>query len=729
MTPVYATASYPCDTAGHDNSVWASGIGHNSFDESFRSPFGAVASNQGTVTLRLRACRHDIDAARVRLWHSSKRQESWASLQWKSEAWDPTLGPVEFWEVQIPINREPHLLFYFFEMRDGDSLAYYTQDPTPPRGGGWGRFSRTWDDQHSYQVSVYDPEFKTPNWLKGAVIYQILPDRFRNGDPTNDPVTGTGFVFEKKIRKLNWADPLCDPRSDCPRESDNQFYGGDLAGIIDKLDYLSKQGVRLLYLNPIFLSATNHRYDTQDYFRIEPKLGNLQTFDRLVAEAKTRGVRVVLDGVFNHGSADSPYFDIYNRWGQDGACQSVSSFYRTWFYFPHMYNRPIDHATPGKYFFCKGSDGSPVTYEAWWGYFEHPIFNKWLPEVRNYFYAGGPQSVAPWWVARGTGGWRLDVAGEVTSGEGFDPRNDYWQGFRQAVKATDPEAILIGEEWGNASSWLLGHEWDSATNYRFRSILLGWLADGCVGSQGCDQGTTYWDDDNNANSSGGDLRSISETQLDSRLRAIEEETPPEAWHSLMNVLGSHDTQRVLFVLKKISYDNEALARRKLLLGTLLQFLYPGAPVILYGDEAGVKAEGKFYNGRYYDDPYARAVFPWADQGLQPDTDLQQHFRTLAQIRNTHPALLRGSFRTLQANDQDRVLIFRRDLPGADSIIGVLNRAQGPRTVRLPLDLPEGTTVRDILNHQDFKIMQGTLDLGAVSPLWGRILEIKASQPK
>ncbi|OFZ54056.1 MAG: hypothetical protein A2428_14015 [Bdellovibrionales bacterium RIFOXYC1_FULL_54_43] len=728
--PVFASSGKklsPCFSAARDNNVLADGLGHNTFEAVYRSPFGAVKFDQGTVRLRLRTCKDDVERVRVRVWYGAERSERWIEME-RDNTLPPTLsndgslGPVEFWKGNVPIPENSDLLFYHFEATDGSSVAYYNNVSPSYAINGWGRYSKHWDDTNTFQISVYDPNFRVAEWLKGSVIYQILPDRFRNGDVSNDPITGTGFVFGKTVRKLNWNEPLCDPRGpSCPRESDSQFYGGDLQGVIEKLDYLKELGVNVIYFNPIFQSATNHRYDTQDYHSIDPKLGGLETFRRLVSEAKSRGIRVVLDGVFNHGSADSVYFDLYQRWDTVGACEAPDSPFRSWFYFPHFQNRPFDHARPSDFYYCLGLNGTLTTYESWWGYFEHPVFDKWQPAVRNYFFSGGSDSVARRWIREGTAGWRLDVAGDVSKGEGVDPVNDYWQGFRKAIKAENPDTIMIGEEWGNASSWLLGHEWDSATNYRFRTALLDWLADGCVGL-GCSNGTYFEDDDNNWESSNGPIFPISETQFENRLRAIQQDYPPQVWKAMMNPLGSHDTQRVLFVLKKASRDNEQIAREKLKLAALFQFTYPGAPVILYGDEVGVKSEGMYYEGRWKDDPYTRAVYPWVEQGLLPDLDLKAHFQRVSTLRNRYPALKTGDYEPIQLDNYHRVFAFRRS-EGRQQIWVVLNRANRPAQIKLPVlkALSDGTEFEDLLNGGVFRISGGNLDCGSIPAFSGRVL--------
>ncbi|OFZ22158.1 MAG: hypothetical protein A2X94_08885 [Bdellovibrionales bacterium GWB1_55_8] len=731
----YTHASPPrdsrvCAGAGIDGNVFAAGLGHDSFDSFYREPFGAVSTDQKFLKLRFRTCLRDVEQVRLRVWNAVERRETWVAFQREASSNvevatrirqdDQALGPVEFWSVDLPIPAKPTLLYYFFDVTDHGLTRYYVDDGLLAQRGGWGRFSPNWDDLNTYQITVYDRAFRTPDWLKGALVYQILPDRFRNGDRSNDPETGSGFIFGKKIRKLSWNQPLCDPRGpECPRESDSQFYGGDLQGVIDRLDYLRDLGVSAIYMNPIFLSSTNHRYDTQDWFGIDPELGTMETFTRLARESKARGIHLILDGVFNHGSADSPYFDVFHRWPGTGACEATDSQFRSWFHFPHFQHKPVDHSKPGTSYYCAGPDGTLTTYESWWGYFEHPVFNMAAPEIRNYFYGGGRDSVAPWWIRAGSSGWRLDVGGDIDQGAS-SPQNQFWEEFRATVKKIDSQAAIVGEEWGNASAWFLGREWDSAMNYRFRAGLLNWLSDGCAPGNGCSNGV-FEDDDNNAASASGPIIPSNESQFDHHLKSIQQDYPSEVWHAMLNLLGSHDTQRVLFILKKISQGDERVARAKLRFASLFQLTFPGAPMVYYGDEAGVNSAGGWYGGRWTDDPYCRAVYPWEDEGLKPDQELIRNYAKLGKIRRSSNALSAGKYETLLTDNARRIFAFRR-FHGSEQAWVFLNRGKSKSAVRIEVGnrLAQGTVLRDVLNGGTAVVRDGYLEAPDLEPLWGRI---------
>ncbi|MEJ5223709.1 MAG: alpha-amylase family glycosyl hydrolase, partial [Anaerolineales bacterium] len=344
--------------ASLDNNIWWSHLGHNSRDPLYRNPGGAVPT--GTpVTLRLRAASGDLELARVRVWND--RTDTSTLYNMTKVASNMALpgdpGPYEFWEVTLPASADPTVYWYRFIVKDGTATAYYEDDNA--RTGGWGQPFATSPD-NSYQLSIYDPAFTTPDWVKNAVVYQIFPDRFRDGDSSNNPQAGEFFYGANdtitRSNATDWNTPICDPRnrpgavSGCVNKYSQNFYGGDLQGIIDELDYLDALGITAIYLNPIFKSPSNHKYDTADYGQIDPHFGTLADFQQLVNEANQRDIYIILDGVFNHVSSDSPYMDRYGRYPEVGACESPTSPYRDWFYFTDV--------TPGTGV-CASSTGVP----------------------------------------------------------------------------------------------------------------------------------------------------------------------------------------------------------------------------------------------------------------------------------------------------------------------------------------------------------------------------------
>ncbi|MCA9925353.1 MAG: Ig-like domain-containing protein, partial [Anaerolineales bacterium] len=487
-------------------------------------------------------------------------------------------------------------------------------------------------------------------------------------------------------------------------------------------------GVTILYFNPIFESPSNHKYDTTDYGVISRDFGDLATFEALVTEANSRGMSIVLDGVFNHTSSDSIYFDRYSRFDAagnetsavpgvndgSGACESETSPYRSWYYFTDV------AAGTGP---CVGSDGTPggATYESWFGFDSLPKLNAQTPAVRDLIFDGGPQSVALYWLAEGADGWRFDVGGDVDPGLTNDPANDYWESFRSTVRALHPDAYMVLEEWGNASPWTLGNEMDATMNYQYSSAMLSFWRD-----------STFTDNDHNSGSSAGELAPLTPSQLDARLNNWIERYPPEAMYAMMNLLGSHDTNRALFMLDENAangtdatplldpnYDwSDALTRLKGV--ALLQMTLPGAPTIYYGDEVGLVGPTYYYGGKWEDDPYNRQPYPWLDEGGIPfythlqaggagHTDLLPYYQTLTAARNGHAALRTGSFDTLLIDDTANVYAYGRLLSDySDAAVVIVNRDGTAQSVTVDVSgyLPVGASFTDILGSGSYVVNAG-----------------------
>lgn len=733
--------------AAHDNDVWWNDLGHNSRDPLYRTPTGPVVAGTA-VTVRFRAASGDLTAAQVRVWDDRINAQSLLNMNRVADD-----GIYEWWEAELPISTEPTLYWYRFIAIDGTTTAYYEDDDT--RDGGWGQ---TYGDSpdHGWQLTQFDPAFTTPDWVKNGVMYQIFPDRFRNGDASNDPqpgrffygeLNGTIFRSDETGGDSNpWNTPICDPRdaADCPGTYSLNFYGGDLQGVIDQLDYLQNLGVTILYFNPIFESPSNHKYDTTDYGVISRDFGDLATFEALVTAANGRGMSIVLDGVFNHTSSDSIYFDRYSRFDAagnetsagpgvndgSGACESATSPYRSWYYFTDV------AAGTGP---CVGSDGTPggATYESWFGFDSLPKLNAQSPEVRDLIFTGGPQSVALYWLAEGADGWRFDVGGDVDPGLTNDPGNDYWESFRATTRALNPDSYMVIEEWGNSSAWLLGNEMDATMNYQYSSAMMSFWRD-----------TTFTDNDHNSGSSAGELTPLTPSQLDGRLQNWLERYPPEATYAMMNLLGSHDTNRALFMVDENAangtdatplldpnYDwSDAITRLKGVV--LLQMTLPGAPTIYYGDEVGLVGPTYYHGGKWEDDPYNRQPFPWLDESGTPFyshlqaggagwTDVLPYYQTLTGLRNSHAALRTGDFVTLLVDDAANVYAYARTVAdNSDAAIVVVNRAGAAQDVTVDVSglLPIGATFTDGLNGGSYAVAgDGTVTVTAVPGMSGAVL--------
>ncbi|MCI0728533.1 MAG: Ig-like domain-containing protein [Chloroflexi bacterium] len=697
--------------AAVDDNIFWNDLGHNSRDTLYRTPGGPVTATL-TVTLRLRTACDDLTGAKVRLWNDRPNAE--LLLPMTRVASDDNY---DWWEATLNTGSDPTVYWYRFIAQDGAATAYYEDDAA--RTGGWGQTFGSSPD-NSWQLSVYDPTFQTPDWVKNAVVYQIFADRFRDDNTGNDTPPGTFFYNEPggtiyRSNQANWNQTVCDPRdpAECPGDYSNNFYGGDLLGIVQELNYLQQLGVTAIYLNPIFESPSNHKYDTTNFGVIDNNFGNLNLFQVLVNQAHSRGINVILDGVFNHTSSDSRYFDRYLRYPPpDGACESHLSDYRDWYYLQDV------PAGTGP---CVGSDGTPqaANYTSWFGFDSLPKLDSFNQEVRDYIWAGGPNAIARYWM-QWADGWRLDVAGDVDPGTINDPNNDYWEGFRDAVHQTNPDAYIVGEEWNVAASWTLGQEWDATMNYQFSSALLSFWRD-----------EPFVDNDHNASSSAGVLNPLSPSQLDERLHNLEERYPPEAFYAMMNLLGSHDTNRALFMLdhntdlnNSALYDNpaydwsDAITRLKGVV--LLQMTLPGAPTVYYGDEVGLVGPVTYDGSTWQDDPYNRIPYPWLDQSGTPfythlqtqsgQDNLRNYYDLLIAARNTHPALRTGSSDTLLVDDANDVYAYGRLLPDySDAAVVIINRATAlTQTVVVDVSgyLPIGGQLVNVMDNNTATIVDG-----------------------
>lgn len=654
---------------------------HDSHDDLYRLPGGAVPF--GTeVTLRLSTGAGEVSEANMRLYDLRTRTQT--ILPMTRVATTPEGR--DFWEVTFTAGTETTIYYYRFIFTMMGRTLYYEDDTVTDDGqyivinkGGLGDIYTTSRDA-SYQIAVYDPEFYTPEWFRQGIVYQIFPDRFRDGDSSNNPSDGSE-VFYGNLPLLfheTWNEPMVDGRvtrlPDGGGHWNSDFYGGDLAGVIEKLDYLQALGVSAIYLNPIFEARSNHRYDTADFLAVDPILGTMEDFEALVAEAASRGMYIILDGVFNHMSSDSALFDRYGRYETVGACESVDSPYRDWFYFREA--RGAESAM------CDGEDGS-MFYESWWGFDSIPKINNTLYGPRAYF-VRGQDSVARFWGEAGIGGWRLDVAGDIDDGR--DPANNYWESFRRVVRLVNSETVIIGEEWHDATPWLLGDEWDTVMNYRFRRAAIGLV-----------RGANFVDGD-------GVIPALAPAQFDAVLRSIEEDYPPMAYEAMMNLLGSHDTSRIFFVMN----NNVDLLK----LSALLQFTLPGAPTVYYGDEIALDAPSKLDGALYQDDPYNRAPYPWADTDgdyyLPPNEDVLSFYQTLGQMYLENPALSAGTMVTLHADDMAGIYAFLRLYEGWNAVLVVVNTAADSRTVTLDLTslLPENLMLDAVLASDSLELDSG-----------------------
>ena len=498
------------------------------------------------------------------------------------------------------------------------------------------------------QLTVYDDRGHTPAWFGSGVSYQIFPDRFcRSRIP--DPA---GMVGERTVHE-NWQDTpdfLPDEQGEI---RNRDFFGGDLPGITGKLDYLKGLGVTTVYLNPIFEAASNHRYNTADYLAIDPMLGKEEDFQTLCQEAHKRGMRILLDGVFNHTGSVSRYFNADGSYPDVGAAQSAQSPYYNWYHFSRW----------------------PAEYDAWWGIKTLPAVEENHPDYREFIF-GGMDSVVRHWLRCGADGWRLDVADELP--------DDFIAQLRCAMEEEKSDALLIGEVWEDGSNkiaydrrrrYLLGSETHGLMNYPFRTAALQWLC-------------------------GGDASDFRES-----METLRENYPPDAYYSAMNFLSTHDTPRILTLLggepvpedkpgraaARLSPAGYELARRRLMVGAMLLYAFPGSPTVYYGDEAGVQG---------YEDPLNRRTYPWG----QEDERLLAWYRKLGALRCSRPSLQQGGISYPLAAGGGLAV---RRCCGSEVTVAVMNAGAESLEVHLPWS---GTIATDVMTGQQFLTEGGVLRL-------------------
>lgn len=490
----------------------------------------------------------------------------------------------------------------------------------------------------------------TPEWVKDAIFYQILPDTFARSDRVPKP------------GNLSAWDTL---------PSIHGYKGGDLLGVVEHLDYFVDLGINALYLCPIFQSASNHRYHTHDYYRVDPMLGGDAAFRALLDRAHDLGIRVVIDGVFNHASRG---FFQFNDILENGA----NSAYADWFAIkdPGKPLNPYDRRA-----IARGRAKWDTNYACWWDLPALPEFNTDNPEVRAFLL-----DVAAHWVSFGIDGWRLDVP-ECIDDEAF------WQEFRRRVKAVCPETYIVGEIWHAAPKWLAGDRFDAIMNY-----VLSRAAQCFFGGAKLDT---------RVEPGGFPLAPI---RAEMFARQVDETIAQYSWpvtQVQLNLLGSHDTPRILSIL---GGDKDSLK-----LCWLFQMTMPGAPCIYYGDEVGMTSVPvKGYEGR--------ATMSWDRQDW--DHDMRDTLKRYAALRTAHPALRRGTFDSLYASDATNVYAYVRR-SADETLVVVLNNGTEAYPLRVPVNgtLAEGVRLEGLLGDGTCTVREGCVTGAAVSPRSGKVMRV------
>ena len=495
-----------------------------------------------------------------------------------------TADPYEIWSCQFSFPH-PGLFFYYFYIttRDGGFRLFKQGDDANMEAGDL------------WQVSCIPANFHTPDWAKGATIYQVFPDRFRKcGD-----CDLTGKLTPYTVHSDWYEEVVWQPTPE-GKVLNNDFYGGNFKGITEKMDYIASLGTTILYLNPISKSFSSHRYDTGDYKVPDPMLGTLEDFREMVDCAHAHGIKVILDGVYAHTGSNSPYFNREGQFDSVGAFNSKESPYYSWFTFyswPHVYN-------------------------SWWSFDTLPTVNKMDPAFVE-FIITGEDSVIAFWLRQGVDGFRLDVADELP--------DEFIKLLYDRVKEINPEAYVLGEVWEDASNktaynrrrtYFTNAELDSVMNYPFRTAIINFV-------RGFDSG-----------------KGLKDTVM-----SIVENYPQEVVHCNMNLLGTHDTARILTALvddfdgsreekakRRLSRNSFDVAYDRLLMASFLQYTLPGSPSLYYGDEACMEG---------YRDPFNRRPYPWGRE----DPEFLAHFLRLGQLRKEFEALRLGDIQFFEACDK------------------------------------------------------------------------------
>ena len=596
----------------------------DSKQKQFKEPFGCVNVGQGcTLHIHIPTSVAATGVSCVVL------SQDGAPYREFPLAFEKVLGAYDIWGGSFVLT-EPALLFYYFRItgRTGTFRLFKQGDSDTNMEAG-----DTW------QLTCLDPGFTTPDWAKGATIYQVFPDRFYKSG--NCDLTGK---LEPYVVHNSWEEDVFWQPTAKGEVLNNDFYGGNFRGITQKLPYLASMGVTVLYLNPISKSFSSHRYDTGDYKTPDPMLGTIADFTAMCNAAHNLGMKVILDGVYSHTGSDSLYFNKNGTFNSVGAYQSQNSPYFSWYTF-HQF---------------------PHSYKSWWDFDTLPTVNKMDPAFVDYIITG-EDSVVAHWLKAGCDGFRLDVADELPP--------EFLSLLKKRIREIRPDALLLGEVWEDASNkeaygkftrYFVDGQLDSVMNYPFRSAIINFL-------RGFDSGK----------------------ELANTVMTIAENYPKDVLLCNMNLLGTHDSPRILTALvddfdgsreekakRRLSRQQYELARERLLMASFLQYTLPGAPSLYYADETGMEG---------YRDPFNRRTYPWGKE----DGILLEYHRRLGQLRREQEALRLGDIQFFQAGD---------------GLLG-FSRSYNGKTLRI--------YVNQSLDHWDIpagKVLLGQ-NLRTVAPTW------------
>ena len=561
-----------------------------------KAPFGAIKINQGVrisveanenynlINIKWIILKDDNKVGEVDLVKESKKY-----YQGQFNEFNETGLYFYYFEVDIDENGNNKKLFYCKNHEDGNVCEYL------------------YEELNKYQITVHE-DFEIPSWYKEGIMYNIFVDRFNNGNRNKKPSNPkkNSFIYS------NWSDTpmyIKDTNGEIIRWD---FHGGNLRGIIDKLPYLSKIGVRIIYLSPIFESSSNHKYTTGDYKTIDPMFGDEEILKELIEKAKKRGINIILDGVFSHTGADSKYFNKFGNYDELGAYQSKDSKYSSWYTFNEF----------------------PDDYKCWWGIKDLPNVNELDKNYMDYIIYD-EDSVINKWTSMGIKGWRLDVADELPT--------KFIKELRKELKKNDPQSILVGEVWEDASNkisynerrnYFVGDQLDSVMGYPFRENIVSFLKG-----------------------------NITSRQLNNKFMTIKENYPKESFKANLNLISSHDVTRIK---TELNYDEA-----KIRLAVATQMTFEGVPYIYYGDEAGLCGGT---------DPDNRKTYPWKNE----DEDMIEFYKESINTRKKYNVLTNGDTEFIDTNDDD-VFGYIRFNDNNEKILILINRSLENKKISINIE--------------------------------------------
>ena len=567
----------------------------------------AFPIDENTLKLRIKAAKNDLKSVKV-IYGTRFVFDGREPLKVKEMKLKTSSEVNDFFETTIELE-DPRFRYHFL-LDDGENKRWYNEkgfSKNRPRGGKSGFFQ--------YSLISNDDLLDRPDWLDEAVVYQIFPERFNNGNSDLDPAN-----------LKNWGDL---PKRD-------SFFGGDLQGIYEKLDYLKDLGVNTIYLTPIFESLSNHKYNIDDYLKIDEHFGDEEIFEKLVNKAHDKDMKIILDAVFNHSGFNFFAFEDLRKRGEN-------SKYKDWYIYDSL---PLQTEIP-------------VNYETFARNIPNlPKLNTANKEVQDYLL-----KVTEYWMKNfDIDGWRLDVADEVDS--------SFWRRFRKKVKSLDKDAYIIGEVWHSGMKWLQGNQFDAIMNYSFTEAVIDFIAKDKIGP----------------------------SEFDNRLALNRMNYREDITNSLLNLLDSHDTPRIL---RHCNEDKD-----KMKLAVLFQMTYPGVPMVLYGDELGLTGG---------DDPDSRRCMPWDDD--KADYDLRAYYKKLIKIRKNNKILQKGEFESFVINEAKNIYSFKRKLEDREVIV-IINNNPEKREICLR---SQNKNYIDLLTNKNYKNNDEKIKL-VLKPYQGMILE-------